>query len=96
MPALHCDVTDPASVAAALEAVAGDLGRLDILVSNAGSAEQGAIGDVTMETLRRSFELNFFGHQHACQAAVRIFRRQGTGGTILFNIEEHFSKVPTL
>ena len=36
--------------------------------------------------LRRSFELNFFGHQHACQAAVKIFRRQGRGGTILFNI----------
>lgn len=83
---LRCDVTDQASVAAAFEMAATELGRLDILVSNAGSAEQGAIGDVTMETLRKSFELNFFGHQHACQAAIRIFRRQGAGGTILFNI----------
>ncbi|MEW9835127.1 SDR family oxidoreductase [Mesorhizobium marinum] len=81
-----CDVTDAASVTTVFEAVAADLGGLDILVSNAGSAQQGAIGDLPMEDLRRSFELNFFGHQNACQAAVRIFRRQGRGGSILFNI----------
>jgi NAD(P)-dependent dehydrogenase (short-subunit alcohol dehydrogenase family) len=84
--ALVCDVTSQDSVEAALEAAASVLGGLDILVSNAGSAEQGPIGDVPMEVLRKSFELNFFGHQHACQAAVRIFRRQGRGGSILFNI----------
>jgi NAD(P)-dependent dehydrogenase (short-subunit alcohol dehydrogenase family) len=81
-----CDVTDPGSVERALEAAASDLGGLDILVSNAGSAQQGAIGDLPIEDLRRSFELNFFGHQNACQAAIRIFRRQGRGGSILFNI----------
>jgi NAD(P)-dependent dehydrogenase (short-subunit alcohol dehydrogenase family) len=81
-----CDVTDAGSVKRALEAAASDLGRLDILVSNAGSAQQGAIGDLPIEDLRRSFELNFFGHQNACQAAIQIFRRQGRGGSILFNI----------
>lgn len=81
-----CDVTDAASVSHVFEQVAADMGGLDILVSNAGSAQQGAIGDFPMEELRRSFDLNFFGHQNACQAAIRIFRRQGRGGTILFNI----------
>ncbi len=81
-----CDVTDPKSVADVFEAISKDLGGLDILVSNAGSAQQGAIGDLPIEELRRSFDLNFFGHQNACQAALRIFRRQGRGGTILFNI----------
>ena len=82
----RCDVTDPASVAATLESVAAEFGGLDILISNAGSAQQGAIGDLPMDALRQSFELNFFGHQNACQDAIRIFRRQGRGGTILFNI----------
>lgn len=82
----RCDVTDAASVKLVLESVATDLGGFDILVSNAGSAQQGAIGDLPIEELRRSFELNFFGHQNACQAAIQIFRRQGRGGTILFNI----------
>lgn len=81
-----CDVTDPHSVGLAFDTVASALGGLDILVSNAGSAPQGPIADVLMSDLRKSFELNFFGHQHACQAAVKIFRRQGRGGLILFNI----------
>lgn len=81
-----CDVTDAAAVGRVFENAATDMGGLDILVSNAGSAQQGAIGDLPMDELRRSFELNFFGHQNACQAAVKIFRRQGRGGSILFNI----------
>lgn len=81
-----CDVTDTAAVGRVFENAAAEMGGLDILVSNAGSAQQGAIGDLPMDELRRSFELNFFGHQNACQAAVRIFRRQGRGGSILFNI----------
>ena len=39
-------------------------------------------------TLRRSFDLNFFGHQYAAQAAVRIMRAQATGGALLFNVSK--------
>ncbi len=53
--------------------------------SNAGAAWQGRIGDVDDETLRRSFELNFFAHQTVAQNAVRIMLAQGTGGCLLFN-----------
>jgi NAD(P)-dependent dehydrogenase (short-subunit alcohol dehydrogenase family) len=78
-------VTDRASVDDAFKAVARFYGGVDIVVSNAGGAWQGKIGDVPDDVLRRSFDLNFFGHQHVCQAAVRIFRAQGTGGALLFN-----------
>lgn len=81
-----CDVTDAASVEAAFSSLEKALGGLDILISNAGSAPQGAIGDISLTDFRRSFDLNFFGHQLVCQTALRIFRRQGRGGTILFNI----------
>tara|TARA_R110002110_G_scaffold91964_5_gene239263 strand:- start:1016 stop:3070 length:2055 start_codon:yes stop_codon:yes gene_type:complete len=83
--AVECDVTDRASVAAAMQAVAEKFGGVDILVSNAGAAWQGKIGEVDDETLRQSFELNFFGHQNMAQAAVKIMRTQGTGGCLLFN-----------
>ncbi len=82
----HCDVTSAEATAAVFEEIDAAFGRLDILVSNAGAAPQGAIADIPPAELRRSFDLNFFGHQNACQAAVRIFRRHGHGGTILFNI----------
>jgi rhamnose utilization protein RhaD (predicted bifunctional aldolase and dehydrogenase)/NAD(P)-dependent dehydrogenase (short-subunit alcohol dehydrogenase family) len=83
--ALECDVTDEAEVRAAFDRVAEVFGGVDILVSNAGAAWQGAIGEVEDATLRRSFELNFFAHQSVAQNAVRIMRAQGTGGCLLFN-----------
>jgi rhamnose utilization protein RhaD (predicted bifunctional aldolase and dehydrogenase)/NAD(P)-dependent dehydrogenase (short-subunit alcohol dehydrogenase family) len=82
---LGCDVTDRGSVDAAFAAIARAFGGVDIVVSNAGAAWQGKIGDVADDVLRRSFELNFFAHQHVAQAAVRIFTAQGTGGALLFN-----------
>jgi len=86
--AVRCDVTDSASVTAAFEAVVETFGGLDILVSNAGAAWQGRIGEVDEDTLRASFELNFYGHQRAAQSAVRIMRAQGTGGCLLFNVSK--------
>jgi rhamnose utilization protein RhaD (predicted bifunctional aldolase and dehydrogenase)/NAD(P)-dependent dehydrogenase (short-subunit alcohol dehydrogenase family) len=82
---LACDVTDPNQVRAAFDRVAETYGGLDVLVSNAGAAFTGAIGEVADAVLRESFELNFFAHQAVAQAAVRIMRRQGTGGVLLFN-----------
>ena len=85
---LACDVTRQASVDAAFAAVVAAHGGVDILVSNAGAAIQGRIGEVDDATLRRSFELNFFGHQYVARAAVRIMRAQATGGTLLFNVSK--------
>jgi rhamnulose-1-phosphate aldolase/alcohol dehydrogenase len=83
--AVECDVTDRDSVAAAFRAVSETFGGVDILVSNAGAAWQGKIGEVGDDVLRQSFELNFFGHQNVAQAAVKVMREQGTGGCLLFN-----------
>jgi rhamnose utilization protein RhaD (predicted bifunctional aldolase and dehydrogenase)/NAD(P)-dependent dehydrogenase (short-subunit alcohol dehydrogenase family) len=85
---LKCDVTQRADVRAAFAQVAGHLGGVDILVSNAGAAWQGRIGEVADAVLRQSFELNFFAHQAVAQAAVAIMRKQGTGGVLLFNISK--------
>ncbi len=83
--AIACDVTDPAAVKAAFDRVAETFGGVDIVVSNAGAAWQGKIGEVDSETLRKSFELNFFAHQAVAQAAVHVMKAQGTGGCLLFN-----------
>jgi len=80
-----CDVTNRKSVDTAFAAVACAFGGVDIVVSNAGAAWQGRIGEVADDVLRESFELNFFAHQYVAQAAVRRLRAQGTGGVLLFN-----------
>jgi len=82
---IACDVTDPAAVRAAFDAVASAFGGVDIVVSNAGAAWQGTIGSVDDETLRKSFELNFWAHQAVAQQATRIMQAQGTYGCLLFN-----------
>jgi rhamnose utilization protein RhaD (predicted bifunctional aldolase and dehydrogenase)/NAD(P)-dependent dehydrogenase (short-subunit alcohol dehydrogenase family) len=86
--AVRCDVTDEASVRAAFDRVVERFGGIDILVSNAGAAWQGRIGEVEESVLRQSFELNFFAHQRAAQGAVRVMLAQGTGGALLFNVSK--------
>ena len=85
---LRCDVTDAASVRDAFAQIASTFGGVDIVVSNAGAAWQGRIGEVEEAVLRQSFELNFYGHQRVAQAAVRIMQAQGTGGCLLFNVSK--------
>ena len=86
--AVACDVTDPASVAAAFDAVCARFGGVDIVVSNAGSATTGMIADMDDATLRASFDLNFFGHQAVAQQAVAVMKAQGLGGALLFNVSK--------
>ena len=83
-----CDVTSTASVWTAFERVVEAFGGVDIVVSNAGAAWQGKIGEVDEALLRESFELNFFAHQKVAQAAVNIMLSQGIGGCLLFNVSK--------
>ena len=85
---VQCDVTDAGSVRAAFDAVASAFGGVDIVVSNAGAAWQGRIGEVDETVLHQSFELNFYGHQRVAQAAVKIMLAQRTGGCLLFNVSK--------
>ena len=83
-----CDVTDAESVRTAFDKIVKNFGGIDIVVSNAGAAWQGRIGEVPEDIMRKSFELNFYGHQRVAQAAVKIMLAQGTGGCLLFNVSK--------
>jgi rhamnose utilization protein RhaD (predicted bifunctional aldolase and dehydrogenase) len=78
--AVVCDVCDADAVSAAFDVACCHFGGVDILVSNAGAAWQGAIAELDEAVLRQSFELNFFAHQRVAQHAVAIMRKQKTGG----------------
>jgi rhamnose utilization protein RhaD (predicted bifunctional aldolase and dehydrogenase)/NAD(P)-dependent dehydrogenase (short-subunit alcohol dehydrogenase family) len=86
--ALPCDVTESRAVRVAFDQAVGAFGGVDIVVSNAGAAWQGRIGEVDEAVLRRSFELNFFAHQLVAQNAVRVMLAQDTGGVLLFNVSK--------
>ena len=52
---IHCDVTNKKSVKSAFKTICEKFGGFDILVSNAGAAPGGAIGDVSDEDFKKKF-----------------------------------------
>jgi len=86
--AITCDVTSTTSVHGAFDRVVAAFGGVDIVISNAGAAWEGKIGEVDERLLRESFELNFFAHHKVAQAAVKIMLTQGAGGCLLFNVSK--------
>lgn len=73
------DVTDSADVTAALEEAAGRLGRVDLVVANAGIGGGGAAGEGRFAADRAIIETNLIGAMATVDAAVALFRRQGGG-----------------
>jgi NAD(P)-dependent dehydrogenase (short-subunit alcohol dehydrogenase family) len=76
---LALDVTDEASMQAAVKSVEDAEGSVGVLVNNAGYSQSGAIEDVPMDQVRRQFETNVFGLARMCQLALPGMRRQGWG-----------------
>jgi len=76
---LPLDVTDEASMRAAVEEVERREGAVGVLVNNAGYSQSGAVEEVSMEKVRRQFETNVFGLVRVCQLALPGMRRQGWG-----------------
>ena len=85
---IHCDVTNKKSIKNAFKEICEKFGGIDILISNAGAAPSGAIGEVSDAHLRKSFEINFFAHQNCASEAVKIMKQQNIDGCLLFNISK--------
>ncbi|GGR74126.1 short-chain dehydrogenase/reductase [Micromonospora fulviviridis] len=73
------DVTDPASIDAAVQVTLALYGRIDVLVNNAGSLVLGAVEEVTMAELRQQMEVVFFGAAEVTKAVLPLMREQGSG-----------------
>jgi NAD(P)-dependent dehydrogenase (short-subunit alcohol dehydrogenase family) len=76
---LGLDVTDDASMAAAVETVEGAEGAVGVLINNAGYSQSGAVESVPMEQVRRQFDTNVFGLIRMCQLVLPGMRRQHWG-----------------
>ena len=85
---INCDVTNKKSIKNAFKQICEKFGGIDILISNAGTAPSGVIGEISDEQLRKSFEINFFAHQNCASEAVKIMKQQNIDGCLLFNISK--------
>ncbi|GIF72482.1 3-oxoacyl-ACP reductase FabG [Asanoa siamensis] len=66
-----CDVTDPAAVAAMVEAVAGEHGRIDILVNNAGITRDNLLFKMPAAEWDAVITTNLSSMFHCCQAVQK-------------------------
>jgi rhamnulose-1-phosphate aldolase/alcohol dehydrogenase len=78
------DVTGEEDVEAAMELALLEFGGVDVVVSNAGIAHCAPIESLELDDWERSLAVNATGHFLVTRAALRHFRRQGTGGAIVF------------
>jgi NADP-dependent 3-hydroxy acid dehydrogenase YdfG len=76
---LPLDVTDEASMEAAVRNVEEAEGAVGTLVNNAGYSQSGAIESIPLESIRDQFETNVFGLIRMCQLVLPGMRRQGHG-----------------
>ncbi|KTT24442.1 sorbitol dehydrogenase [Pseudomonas oryzihabitans] len=81
--AVTMDVTDQASIEAAIAQVVATAGKLDILVNNAALFDLAPIVEITRESYDRLFSINVAGTLFTLQAAARQMIAQGHGGKII-------------
>lgn len=80
---VRMDVTDQASIDAAIAAVVATAGKLDILINNAALFDLAPIADITRESYERLFSINVAGTLFTLQAAAKQMIAQGHGGKII-------------
>jgi meso-butanediol dehydrogenase / (S,S)-butanediol dehydrogenase / diacetyl reductase len=77
-----CNVTDPASVAAAVQRVAADSGTIDVLHANAGRLRAGTVLETDLDEWSRILSVNVTGMYLVIKQVVPVMR-EGGGGAIV-------------
>ncbi|KQZ07427.1 short-chain dehydrogenase [Agromyces sp. Root1464] len=80
--AIAVDVADDASVRAGVERVASELGRIDIVVNNAGIGAQGTIEANSDEEWHRVFDINVLGMMRVARAALPHLRNSPSASIV--------------
>ena len=80
--ALHCDVSDAAAVASAMQAVSRRFGRLDALVNNAGVAVFAPLLETSDQDWNRVLSVNLTGPFLCTKAAAPLMREHGGGAIV--------------
>ena len=82
LEAIQLDVTDAQSCERSVESILKKMGRLDVLINNAGTGVGGAIEDVSEEDLRAVFEANYFGAMRLMRLVIPSMREAQSGAVV--------------
>ena len=81
---VQLNVTEERSINDAIHSIKSDVGKIDVLVNNAGYGLNGAFEDLAMEEIKAQYDTNLFGVIRVTQAVLPIMRKQKSG--IIVNI----------
>lgn len=76
---VQLDVTEENSIRIAVQTIYDEVGRIDMLVNNAGYGLTGAFEDLSIDEIKTQFETNFYGLIRTTQAILPIMRKQKSG-----------------
>ena len=79
---IQLDVADEAQAKAAVGQAVKQLGRIDVLVNNAGYSLLGNFEQMTTAEMHKQFATNFYGVVHLTHAVLPVMRRQRSGHII--------------
>lgn len=91
--AVTTDVSKEADVERLAREAEAHFGRIDVWINDAGVGAFGRFDEIPLADQRRVVEVNFIGVIHGSYYAIRQFRRQPTGGTLI-NVSSLAGKVP--
>lgn len=78
------DVRDFAALQGVLQAAVSELGRLNVVIANAGICTVGRFWEISADQWRDTIDTNLTGVFHTAKAAAPIMIEQATGGSMVF------------
>lgn len=73
------NLTDPEAVKELVNKIVDKYGRIDVLVNNAGISQKVTVADMTLEDIKRIFNVNMFGLFLITQAVCEVMKKQKYG-----------------
>ena len=77
--AIPCDISKPEQCAAVVAKTVETFGTVDVLVNNAGVSQKVTVADMTLDDMKRIFNVNMFGLFLITQAVCEVMKKQKYG-----------------
>lgn len=78
------DVTNPETINSAVEKIISEVGKIDVLINNAGIGITGPIEETPDSEIKKAFDTNYFGPLNVIKAVLPGMRSQNSG--LIINI----------